>query len=140
MPSRTPDTHPSPLDEIEDLIPGRDQVEAARSHEEGRAEAAPPAPRSPPRSPRAPRAAAAGKRAGKRAGKAAAEDDGNKEKDSFLLPPDLLDRLRNAAFWTPGETKNSIVERALEAELGRMEKARGEAFPKRTKDLPRGRR
>ena len=42
---------------------------------------------------------------------------------------EIADRLRAAAYWTPGETLASVAERAIVAEVARMEKERGEAFP-----------
>jgi hypothetical protein len=45
------------------------------------------------------------------------------------LRKDVQERLRAAAYWTPGETLAGIVERAVDAEVDRMEKERGEAFP-----------
>ena len=59
---------------------------------------------------------------------------GTKTKDTFTLTPECLARIRAAAYWTPGETKSSLVERAVLREIERMEKSRGEAF----KRLPGG--
>ena len=44
------------------------------------------------------------------------------------LRKDVQERLRAAAYWTPGETLAGIVERAVVAEVDRMEKERGAAF------------
>lgn len=62
-----------------------------------------------------------------------------KQRFTVGLDADTIERVRNAAFWTPGETLSSISSRALEAEIERMEAARGEPFPERTGDIPTGR-
>jgi len=59
---------------------------------------------------------------------------------SIRLAPALLDKARNACFFTPGLTLSALTETALTAELARMEAARGAPFDNRTADIPRGRR
>lgn len=46
-----------------------------------------------------------------------------------LSSDELITRVKAAVLYTPGETLVSLTERALEAEVARMEKVRGEAFP-----------
>lgn len=55
------------------------------------------------------------------------------------VEPGLLERAKSCAFWTPGMTLSGLVALALEAELERRERERGEPFPPRSGDLPKGR-
>lgn len=41
---------------------------------------------------------------------------------------EVSERLRAAAYWTPGETMTSVAERGILGEVARMEKKRGEPF------------
>ena len=59
---------------------------------------------------------------------------------SIRLAPDLLDKARNACFFTPGLTLAALAEAALVRELARMEAERGRPFENRTAGIPRGRR
>jgi len=54
------------------------------------------------------------------------------------LDPELMERVRNCVFWTPGATLCSVVEAALVAYLDKVEKKHGSAFPIRTSALRRG--
>lgn len=62
-----------------------------------------------------------------------------KERLTVHLPKPLIDRVKNAVYWTPGLTLASLGQRALEAEVERMEQERGEPFPSRTEELRGGR-
>ena len=62
-----------------------------------------------------------------------------KERATFQLPVDLIERTRNAVYWTPGMTMAGLMESALAAHLDRLEKKRGEAFPARKGSLRTGR-
>jgi hypothetical protein len=55
------------------------------------------------------------------------------------LDPEILDRARDAAYWTPGLNLSRLVEVALVHEIARLEKSRGTPFPKRRGPLPTGR-
>lgn len=55
------------------------------------------------------------------------------------VAPEVLEKAKDVAFWTPGMTLSALVTAALEAELERREKERGEPFPPRSGDLPKGR-
>jgi hypothetical protein len=44
---------------------------------------------------------------------------------TLVMQPDLLERVRNAAFWTPGETLAAIGHRGIMAEVEKMEKKNG---------------
>jgi len=78
----------------------------------------------------------------KRKPKPAAKAEAEKPKRiraTFHLPEDLVDAARDAAYWTPGLTLAAIAEAGLRAEVRRLEKKRGEPFPRREKDLVGGR-
>lgn len=59
-------------------------------------------------------------------------------KYTIALQPALLERLRNASYWSRDPVA-AIIERAISAELDRMEKVNGEAFAPRTEKLRSGR-
>jgi len=58
---------------------------------------------------------------------------------TLVVSIDLMERVKNAVFWTPGETMAGIGQRAIEAELRRIERANGGPFPPRTHPVKRGR-
>jgi hypothetical protein len=58
---------------------------------------------------------------------------------TLVMQPDLLERVRNAAFWTPGETLAAIGHRGVMAEVEKMEKRNGGQFPQRTRPNRTGR-
>jgi post-segregation antitoxin (ccd killing protein) len=62
-----------------------------------------------------------------------------KSQIAVTVTEELADRARDAVYWTPGLTLSGLVEEALEREIRRRERARGESFPKRKGDLPSGR-
>jgi hypothetical protein len=62
-----------------------------------------------------------------------------KERATFMLSADVMDRLRNVVFWTPGATMSELVEQAISRAVEREEKERGEPFPRRTRTLLSGR-
>lgn len=55
------------------------------------------------------------------------------------LSVDLVERMQNAVYWTPGLTMAALAEVGIERELARMERKRGGAFPRREKNPSRGR-
>ena len=55
------------------------------------------------------------------------------------LPGALIDRARNAVYWTPGLTLAELTERALDKEVARLERERGKPFTKRPGRLKAGR-
>src|ERR1041385_134717 len=54
-----------------------------------------------------------------------------KERISSYLSIELMDRARNAAYWTPGLTVASLLEAGLSAELEKRERRNGGRFPSR---------
>lgn len=62
-----------------------------------------------------------------------------KSRFTFNLPDSLMEHARSAVFYTPGLNLSALIEQALEAELRRLERQRGEAFPRRTAPIRTGR-
>jgi len=62
-----------------------------------------------------------------------------KQRLTVHLPPELIDQVKNAVFWTPGTTLASLAEEALRAEVRRREKIHGKPFPERLTELKGGR-
>jgi len=58
---------------------------------------------------------------------------------SVKIDEEVTDRARNAVYWTPGTTLNSLVEAALTAALDHLEKKRGAPFQPRQTALRTGR-
>lgn len=84
------------------------------------------------------------KRGGKSAGKGAPAPAAKPEKKQTkplqaYVPEELLNRARDAVYWTPGVTLTSFVVQALEHEITRLEKERGDPFPTRKQQLRVGR-
>ncbi len=55
------------------------------------------------------------------------------------LPPETAEMARQAVYFTPGETMSRLITAAIEAEVKRREKARGEPFPARRAPIRKGR-
>ena len=55
------------------------------------------------------------------------------------LPSDLVDRLRDAVYWSPSLTLAWLIAQSLGTSLTEMESLRQGPFPKRTKALRAGR-
>jgi hypothetical protein len=55
------------------------------------------------------------------------------------LPGDLVDRLRDAVYWSPSLTLAWLIAQSLRTSLTEMESLRQSPFPKRTKALRAGR-
>jgi len=58
---------------------------------------------------------------------------------TVMLPTTLIERLRNAVYWTGGSTLARLVTDAVEDVVVTMEQANGGAFPPRLSPLKRGR-
>ncbi|MCO5297783.1 MAG: hypothetical protein M9921_13090 [Fimbriimonadaceae bacterium] len=50
---------------------------------------------------------------------------------SFTIDAELLERIRRAAYWTPGATVSGVLESAAKDYVAKLEKERGEPFPPR---------
>jgi hypothetical protein len=62
-----------------------------------------------------------------------------KERLTIHVPTDLVERLRDAVYWTPGLTMAGLAEDALAKALEAMEKRNGGPFSKRAGKLKLGR-
>jgi hypothetical protein len=62
-----------------------------------------------------------------------------KERLTVHLSVDLIDRVKNAVYWTPGLTLAGLAEDALREAVDKLEHARGEPFPPRQHELTGGR-
>lgn len=58
-----------------------------------------------------------------------------KERVTFQLPTETIERARNAVSWTPGATMAALMEDALSVHLDRLGKKRDDAFPTRSAAL-----
>ena len=56
------------------------------------------------------------------------------ERFSSSLPADLLERARNAVFFTPGATMAGLLEEGLRSAVDRLEAVNGGAFRQRASD------
>ena len=54
-----------------------------------------------------------------------------KERVTFQLPVDLIEKARDAVYFTPGLTMARLMEDALVSQLARTVKKRGKHFPSR---------
>ncbi|MGK7935842.1 MAG: hypothetical protein AB4206_08595 [Xenococcaceae cyanobacterium] len=55
------------------------------------------------------------------------------------LPAEVIERLRNAVYWTPGATVAGLTASAISQYIDQMEAERGEPFPPRKEELKTGR-
>ena len=62
-----------------------------------------------------------------------------KQRMTLNLAPELIERARDAVYWTPGLTLAGLTEKALVQFLEQLEKERGEPFPQRQGKLKSGR-
>ena len=67
------------------------------------------------------------------------QDKKSKQRLTIQLTGDLLDRAKNAVYWTPGLTLASLAEEGLKHVVERIEEERGSSFPHRKKELKGGR-
>ncbi|MCX6615994.1 MAG: hypothetical protein NTZ98_07830 [Acidobacteria bacterium] len=62
-----------------------------------------------------------------------------KERMTFHLPVEVMERAKNAVFWTPGLTLADLAAQALTEAVDKLERKRGELFPPRKAELKGGR-
>jgi hypothetical protein len=62
-----------------------------------------------------------------------------KERLTAKLPVELIERVRNAVYWTPGLTLARLAAIALTKYLDDIETERGAPFPPRQSELKAGR-
>ena len=63
-----------------------------------------------------------------------------RERVTISLSAELMERARNAVYWTPGATLAGLFEDAVLDMLGRVEKEHGGPFKSRSSNLKPGRR
>jgi hypothetical protein len=71
--------------------------------------------------------------------RAPATAGGTKERLTIHVPIPLIDRVKNAVFWTPGLTLADLGARALEEYVTQLEKENGGPFEPRRHELKGGR-
>jgi hypothetical protein len=62
-----------------------------------------------------------------------------KDRCTFHLPMDLMERVRNCVFWTPGLTMAEVAEEGIRHSLEAYEKKNGGPFQPRKHNLKGGR-
>ncbi|MDF0644575.1 MAG: hypothetical protein P0111_11120 [Nitrospira sp.] len=62
-----------------------------------------------------------------------------KQRVTITLSLELLERLRNAVYWTGHGTLARLITEALDDSVSQMEESNGGAFPQRLAPLKRGR-
>ncbi len=62
-----------------------------------------------------------------------------KQRITVQISEDVIDRIKNAVYWTPGLTLASLAEEAFYKIVDELEKSRGNPFPKRKDELKTGR-
>ena len=65
--------------------------------------------------------------------------EATQERLTVNLPPELIERARNAVYWTPGLTLAGLAREALVKSLVRLEKENGGPFKERDGELRAGR-
>lgn len=62
-----------------------------------------------------------------------------KQRITVQLSSHLLNRLKNAVYWTPGMTLASAIEAAIERQLCELEQVNNGEFEQRPEELKAGR-
>ena len=62
-----------------------------------------------------------------------------RQRMTVSLPTDLLERIRDAAYWTSGTTMAGLISSALQDFLHNLESQNGQPFSPRLQDLKPGR-
>jgi hypothetical protein len=62
-----------------------------------------------------------------------------RQRMTVSLPADLVERMRDAAYWTPGQTMAGLISTAMEDFLRALESQNGRPFLPRLGDLKPGR-
>jgi hypothetical protein len=62
-----------------------------------------------------------------------------KQRVTVQISSPLMNRLKNAVYWTPGITISSSIESAIEEKLRALEQANNGEFAQRSEELKAGR-
>jgi len=57
---------------------------------------------------------------------------------TIYLPAELVERAKNAVYWTPGLTLKRLAARGLQRAVEELERSRGDTFPPREHELTGG--
>ncbi len=63
----------------------------------------------------------------------------SKQRITVQISVDVIERLKNAVYWTPGLTLASLAEEAFSKAVDELENEREAPFPKRKEELKTGR-
>ena len=63
----------------------------------------------------------------------------SKVRISAEVAKDVVERIKNAVYWTPGLTMAGFIEDALELAIEQLEEMKGKAYDQREKELVGGR-
>jgi hypothetical protein len=55
------------------------------------------------------------------------------------IPTELMERTKNAVYWTPGETLASVIQKSISSYLDKLEKSNGGPFKQRESEIRPGR-
>ncbi|WP_068466728.1 hypothetical protein [Candidatus Protochlamydia phocaeensis] len=62
-----------------------------------------------------------------------------KQRITVQISEDVIERVKNAVYWTPGLTLASLAEEAFSTAVNKLEEEREASFPKRKEELKTGR-
>lgn len=62
-----------------------------------------------------------------------------KDRLTIHLPINLIERIKNCVYWTPGTTLASLAEESLTETIDKIESERGKPFSHRSSELRGGR-
>jgi hypothetical protein len=62
-----------------------------------------------------------------------------KQRITVQISVDVIERIKNAVYWTPGLTLASLAEDAFSKTVDKLEKERKAPFPRRKEELKTGR-
>jgi len=62
-----------------------------------------------------------------------------KQRITVQISVDIIERLKNAVYWTPGLTLASLAEEAFSKAVDQLEEEKKAPFPKRKEELKTGR-
>lgn len=62
-----------------------------------------------------------------------------KQRITVQISEDVIERIKNAVYWTPGLTLASLAEEAFAKAVDELEKQKGECFQERKSELKTGR-
>ena len=63
----------------------------------------------------------------------------SKQRITVQISVDVIERIKNAVYWTPGLTLTSLAEEAFSKAVDSLENERKAPFPKRKEELKTGR-